>query len=191
MSGSHDARPAARVHRVGAVAALLAAVLVAGCAGSDHHPGTDVIERAASAMHVDPNLARYSLEVSDDGGTLAVTVDDQFESDQVERVRAFLRAQPARLARGDVGGLQALLGDDAPGLTTIAYRHADLHVAYVDDATGGRLVLRSTRHEVVAAVHQMLNQILVHFGDVATVPATGPDTSTTTTGPRIPSGLLG
>ena len=142
-------------------------------------------------MHVDPRIARYSLEATGDGGVLAVTIDDQFGSDQIERVRSFLRAQPPRLARGDVGGFRALLGDDAPGLSGIARGHRDLRVAYVDDAEGARLVLHSTRPAVVTAIHRMLNDIVVHFGTLVSVPGTGPDTSTTTNGATVPSDFLG
>jgi hypothetical protein len=170
--------------------ALSLVILSASCSSGDH-AATDPIERAAATLHVDADLARYTLDPTDDGGSIAIGIDDEFASTQIQLVRSFLRAQQARLARGDAGGLRALLGDDAPGLAAIARGHADLRIAYVDVADGARLVLRSTRPAVVAAIHRMLDDVLRRFGNLATVPSTEPPTSSTSNGPKVPGDFLG
>jgi hypothetical protein len=182
-------RPTPR-RRVATTVAVVAALLGA-CSGSGARSGTDVVERAATALHVDADLARYTVDPTADGGVLAVGIDDQFASTQIERAREFLRAQQTNLARGDVRGLRAVLGAHAAGLAAIARGHRDLRIAYVDEPDGGQLELRSTRPDVVRGIHQMLDDILTRFGKVASVPDHEPSTTLPANSPSVPSDFLG
>ena len=177
--------------RLAATSLVLLATSLTACSGSGSSTASDPIRRAARVLHVDPDVARYTLDLTADGGALTIGIDGQFASEQIERARDFLRAQQPRLLRGDVRGLRALLGTDAPGLAALAGGHRDLRVAYIDVPEGGRLVLRTTRPALVTAVHRMLDGTLVRFGDVAIVPTTESGPSTTTSGPSAPSGFLG
>ena len=174
-------------------AVVLAGVVLAGvaaCSGSGGGSAQDVVQEAAHAMHVDADLARYTLDLTADGGSVTVEIGDEFRLAQIQRAREFLREQQQRLGTGDVSGLRRMLGAQAPGLSVLAREHGALRLSYVDVAEGGRLLFHSDRPGVVAAVHQLLNSILVRFGDLAHVPTTDPST-TTTPGPPAPKGFLG
>lgn len=181
------------IRPVAVVVAVLAGLLgVAACSAS-HSSGApaDPVLRAAVAMHVARDLTHYTIDLTPDGGALTVTIDDEFAAAQIGRVGDFLHDQQRRLGSGDVSGLRALLGPDAPGLDALAAAPKALKLGYVELPQGGRLEIRSGRRAQAVSVHQLLNRVLVRFGGAASVGGTEPDTTTTTPGPSAPPGFLG
>lgn len=178
-----------------AMGVLLFLVAATGCSGSGSSGArsapADPALRAAVAMHVTRDLVHYTVDLTPDGGALTVTVDDEFAAAQIGRVGDYLHAQQRALGLGDVSGLRALLGPDAPGLEALAAAPKALKLGYVELPRGGRLEIRSDHRPQAVAIHQLLNSIVVRFGSWASVGGAEPDTTTTTPGPSTPPGFLG
>lgn len=165
---------------------LLAGALVLGACGGGSDTASDPLGRAAEVMNLDAALLTYQVAPNDRGGSVTVEVNSDFEFEEIGKLHKYLREQQARFREGDFGAERRIHGDDTPGLDALERGHDRLMVSYVDLPTGGTLTFRSDDPELVAAVHEWLNRVVIDFADRIGSTTTRPEGT-----PDVPPGLLG
>lgn len=147
------------------VAAILA--LLGACGGGDGGGAAtrhdEVAARGAGVMPFDLDRTTHVFEPDPDGGVQTVVADDG-DDEQVALVRAHLREEADRFARGDFGDPAAIHGHDMPGLAELEAGHARIEVGYADVADGARLTYRTTDPGLVDALHRWFAAQLADHG---------------------------
>ena len=145
-------------------AVLMAAALLAACGGDG---GADrreaVAERGADVMPFDLDASTHHFAPLATGLEQTVVVDDGVDADQVVLVRAHLRDEAGRFARGDFGDPAAIHGDHMPGLAELEAGYAAVDVAYADVPDGARITYTTADPALVRALHDWGDaQVLDH-----------------------------
>jgi hypothetical protein len=123
-----------------------------------------VAERGAAVMPFDLDGTTHTFRPTRTGGVQTVTVDDPADDQDRTLVRAHLRSEAERFARGDLGDPAAIHGHDMPGLATIETHATEIHVVYADVPDGGRLTYTTEDTELVAAIHDWFDAQLSDHG---------------------------
>ena len=135
-----------------AVAAAAAGYAVAARGEGDGDRQAEVAARGATVMPFDLDRTTHVFTPLPDGGVQRVVVDGRDRS-QVPLIRAHLRTEARRFARGDFGDPAAIHGHQMPGLRTLRAHAAKLDVRYAPVAAGARIRYRSRDRRVVQALH--------------------------------------
>jgi hypothetical protein len=157
-----------------AKASVLACVATAaiGCAapagsGSDlEQRQTEVARAGSTVMRFDLERTTHVFEKRDDGGLQTVLADSD-DPEQVALIRAHLRDEAERFARGDFHDPSMIHGDDMPGLHTLVMGRDRLRIAYRDVERGGAIEYRALDAELVDAIHVWFDAQLSDHGDHA------------------------
>lgn len=148
-------------------ATLLLAFLVAACGG----PGPDarqaeVAEAGADVMPFDLEASTHVFEKGERGGVQTVVADGD-DAEQVRLIRAHLREEAERFARGDFHDPAAIHGDDMAGLHALVTGHERLSITYRDVERGGEIRYASDDPALVTAIHQWFDAQVRDHGDHA------------------------
>lgn len=132
--------------------------------GHDHTRQDEVAARGAEVMPFDLERTTHHFEARPWGGVQTVVADD-LDAEQIEFVRAHLRDEAARFARGDFDDPMAIHGHEPPGLAELrAGAEAErVDIRYADVPTGGRLTYRADERVLVTALHAWFDaQLMDH-----------------------------
>lgn len=127
----------------------------------------EVAERGADVMPFDLDATTHSFTNTDDGGIQTVTADDPAETDQIQLVRAHLREERAKFARGDFEDPAAIHGHDMDGVAELAVGYHNITVTYTDLPDGGQLTYTTDRPDLVDAVHNWFARQVTDHGSHA------------------------
>jgi hypothetical protein len=150
---------------IGATAVALL-VALAGCAGNGDATAerrAEVAARGARVMPFDLDATTHVFTDTDRGGIQTVTADDPDQASQIALIRAHLRRERVKLARGDYEDPAAIHGHDMDGVAALAAGHDDIRVTYADVPHGARLTYSTDRRDLVDAVHAWFaRQVMDH-----------------------------
>jgi hypothetical protein len=141
--------------------------LAAGCGGDDDGSRqAEVAARGAEVMPFDLDRTTHVFTATPDGGVQTVVADEPDET-QVSLVRAHLREEADRFARGDFGDPARIHGEDMPGLAELRAGHHEISVAYDEVGGGARLTYRTDDAALVDALHRWFDAQVADHGDHA------------------------
>ena len=134
-------------------------------AGHDHTRQEEVAARGAEVMPFDLERTTHHFESRPWGGVQTVVADEP-DAEQIELVRAHLRGEAARFARGDFDDPMAIHGHAMPGLAELraAAEAGRVEIGYTDVPTGGRLTYRADEGALVTALHAWFDAQLMDHG---------------------------
>lgn len=156
---------------LGCAAALCAVALLGGC-GDDGSAlaerQAEIAERGAQVMPFDLDATTHTFTDTEDGGVQTVTADDPDDNDQIQLIRAHLREERDKFARGDFEDPAAIHGHDMDGVAELAAGYRDITVTYTDLPDGGRLTYTTDRPDLVDVVHAWFARQVMDHGAHAT-----------------------
>jgi hypothetical protein len=127
-----------------------------------------IAERGAQVMPFDLDSTTHTFTDTEDGGVQTVTADDPDDDDQIQLIRAHLREERDKFARGDFEDPAAIHGHDMDGVAELAAGYRDIAVTYTDLPDGGRLTYTTGRPDLVDAVHAWFARQVIDHGSHAT-----------------------
>jgi hypothetical protein len=145
-------------------------VVLAGCGDDgDALSGrqAEVAERGADVMPFDLDTTTHTFTNTDDGGIQSVTADDPDDTDQIRLIRAHLREERDKFARGDFEDPAAIHGHDMDGVAELAAGYRDITVTYDALPDGGRLTYTADAPQLVDAVHAWFARQVTDHGEHA------------------------
>ena len=113
----------------------------------------EVAERGALVMPFDLERTTHVFTPTASGGVQTVVADDAADREQVGLVRAHVREEAARFARGDFADPAAIHGEEMPGLAELRAGASRIRVEYEDVPAGGRIRYATTDAALVRALH--------------------------------------
>ena len=136
-----------------------------------HHAGVDA--RGDRAMGFDHDKTTHHFLLEKAGGTIQVTANDAKDVESRNQVHQHLGHIAKMFAAGDFSAPMFIHDVVPPGVETMKRLKARIRYAYEPVDRGGRVVIRSSSPETVAAVHDFLRlQIQDHrTGDPLESPA--------------------
>mgnify|MGYP006908215981 CR=1 FL=1 len=145
---------------------LLSIAACTGDADSDEARHSEVAARGAEVMPFDLDRSTHVFATTGDGGIQTVRSDDD-DADQIELIRAHLKDEAARFARGDFHDPAMIHGDEMPGMHTLVMGAERLSVTYQDVPRGGEIRYESSDEDIIAAIHAWFAAQLSDHGDHA------------------------
>jgi len=142
--------------------------------GHDHTRQDEVAARGTEVMPFDLERTTHHFETRPWGGVQTVVADEP-DAEQIELVRAHLRVEAARFARGDFDDPMAIHGHEMPGLAELraGAEAGRVEIAYADVPSGGRLTYRADERVLVNALRAWFDAQLMDHG--AHAEAGGPE----------------
>ena len=133
--------------------------------GHDHTRQEEIAARGAEVMPFDLERTTHHFESRPWGGVQTVVADEP-DAEQIELVRAHLRGEAARFARGDFDDPMAIHGHAMPGLAElrVGAEAGRVEIGYTDVPTGGRLTYRADEGALVTALHAWFDAQLMDHG---------------------------
>jgi len=142
--------------------------------GHDHTRQDEVAARGTEVMPFDLERTTHHFETRPWGGVQTLVADEP-DAEQIELVRAHLRDEAARFARGDFDDPMAIHGHEMPGLAELraGAEAGRVEIAYADVPSGGRLTYRADERVLVNALRAWFDAQLMDHG--AHAEAGGPE----------------
>jgi hypothetical protein len=119
-----------------------------------HHAGVDA--RGDHAMGFDHAKTTHHFILEKYGGTIRVNANDAKDVESRDQVRQHLGHIAKMFAAGDFSAPMFIHDVVPPGVETMKRLKARIRYAYEPVDRGGRVVIRSSSPEAVAAVHDFL-----------------------------------
>src|SRR5262249_41196782 len=120
-------------------------------------------QRGAAAMGFDQHKTAHHFFLYETGGAVEVSVNDAAEHAVVDQVRAHLKEIARDFSLGNFDKPFATHGEVPPGVPTMQERRSMLAFRYEEMRNGGRVVITSSDHQAIQAVHAFLRyQIREH-----------------------------
>lgn len=141
--------------------------LACACADTAEEGRQDEVAAVgAEVMPFDLDRSTHVFAVTERGGVQTVRSDDG-DAEQVDLIRAHLREEAERFARGDFHDPSMIHGEDMPGLHALVLGHERITVAYRDVELGGEIRYESSDEELVQALHTWFAAQLSDHGEHA------------------------
>jgi hypothetical protein len=136
------------------LAACIASAYVHSAFSQSSTRQEEVRQKGSVVMPFDLARTRHFFDDTPTGGVETVTANDKGDAKQIELIRAHLRSEAERFARGDFSDPAAIHGHEMPGLASLASSAARLQVKYKELANGASITFASRDKSIVAAVHE-------------------------------------
>jgi hypothetical protein len=94
--------------------------------------------------------------IEPEGGTVQVVVKDPGDTESLRQIRGHLAEVARQLAAGDFSMPKEIHGRVLPGVQEMIERKDAITYRYEDQENGGRVVVRTTDPEALAAIHAFL-----------------------------------
>jgi len=131
---------------------LLSAVATDDPAG--HAAGVDA--RGDHAMGFDHTKTTHHFLLTDTGGEINVSANDEADPASRDHIRQHLRQVASMFTAGDFSLPMFIHDKMPPGATAMKQAGAKITYAYDDTPKGARVVLRTDDKEALAAIHDFL-----------------------------------
>jgi hypothetical protein len=147
-------------------------------AGMTHEAHLKQMEKDAAlknngdaAMGFDQDAAVHHFHLTLDGGWIEVDVKHPSDEATLSAIRGHLKGIAASFSAGDFRKPFMTHSETPPGAARLAERKSAVTYAYGDVADGGRVEIRATQADDIAAVHAFLRYQITehHTGDALTV----------------------
>lgn len=148
------------------VASLLLVATACADASVSEERQAAVAARGAEVMPFDLDRSTHVFATTDGGGVQTVRSDDD-DPEQIDLIRAHLREEAARFARGDFHDPAMIHGGDMPGLHTLVMGADRLTVEYRDVPGGGEIRYGSADEKIISAIHEWFAAQLSDHGEHA------------------------
>jgi hypothetical protein len=126
-----------------------------------HHAAVDM--RGDEAMGFPHDKTTHRFRLSENGGSIEVTVNDSTDTTNIDAIRSHLTHIAAMFADGDFSTPMLVHNTIPPGVTTMQLLKKKIRFAYETIDFGGRVRIESTDPVALAAVHDFLRfQIADH-----------------------------
>jgi hypothetical protein len=147
--------------------AMMTALLMLGpatAALSQHDAGHHAMQqRGRQAMGFDQDRSEHHFRIQKTGGAIEVTAKDPGDVTLAKEIRSHLRHIRSAFSEGDFALPMFIHGKPPPGVDVLKARRDHLAVRYEDTPGGGRVDMRTTDPDTLAALHEFLRfQILEH-----------------------------
>lgn len=144
-----------------AVAAVLSALILAGCAREESAPQlsdaefTELQERGKEAMGVDQYTSTHLFDALPDGGRIELQRDAD-DSAGTATIRQHLQEIAGLFAAGDFRIPGFVHDQEVPGTAVMAAKRDAISYQYSDLPRGGQVRITTTDSAAVAAVHEFM-----------------------------------
>jgi hypothetical protein len=127
----------------------------AGHAGhAEHFAGVD--RRGDEVMGFSHHKTGHQFLIEPEGGTVHVTVQNPGDTESLGQIRTHLADVARQLAAGDFSMPKEIHGRVLPGVPEMIERKDAITYRYEDVENGGRVVIRTSDPEALAAIHAFL-----------------------------------
>jgi len=142
-----------------AAATVLLAMLLTTLSSNAAEPSTEarldeVAQRGAEVMPFNLERTLHVFSKTGQGGVQQVLAKEAADAEQIGLIRAHLRWEAARFARGDFTDPAAIHGEDMPGLAEL--RRAppgQINVVYSELPLGAQIAYSARDPALIAAIH--------------------------------------
>lgn len=142
------------------LAPVLVSAALAGIGQTHQGHGTD---RAGHAMGFDQQRTVHHFLVEPQGGTIQVTARDPQDLESERQIRMHLQHIAGAFAAGDFSLPLFIHESEPPGSAVMRTRRSALSYVYEPMRGGGRVVVRTSDAQALAALHEFLRfQIREH-----------------------------
>jgi hypothetical protein len=108
------------------------------------------------AMGFPHDNTTHHFRMGADGGEIEITVKDSGDKANTRAIRSHLSHIAVMFGNGDFSMPMFVHDSIPPGVTTMKLMKSDIHYAYEEMPTGGRVRIRSDSPIAVAAIHDFL-----------------------------------
>jgi hypothetical protein len=146
-----------KIHTLAAwsVAMLLAHAPVSAFEPADADRLNQVEQRGAEIMPFSLGRTLHVFSKTERGGVQQVLVKDTADAGQIGLIRAHLREEAARFARGDYADPAGIHGDDMPGLAELRRAQpGQIEIVYSELPLGAQIVYSTLDPALIAAIHR-------------------------------------
>jgi hypothetical protein len=151
------------------LAAIFLLTSLPAFAQHEHHDMSarqaEVAERGERVMPFNLGATTHVFIKARDGGVQRVFAKDTRDLDQVLAVREHLRTLATQFGNGDFSAPASIHGGDMPGLAQLqAAGPGELQVTYSEVVGGAQLRFRSSKGQLVTALHKWFDGQLADHG---------------------------
>ena len=156
---------------------LIAALIPSQGTGATRAPSSEhqhqVAQNGDKAMGFSHEKTTHHFLLKADGGVVQVNANSKDDQESRDQIQSHLGHIAMMFAQGDFNIPMLVHSVNPPGTTTMTKLKADIKYAYEASPRGGRVVIRTSNKEALAAVHEFLRfQIKDHAtGDSLTIGA--------------------
>jgi hypothetical protein len=108
------------------------------------------------AMGFAHNKTTHHFRMTADGGAIEVTVNDSSDKTNTTAIRSHLSHIAIMFSNGNFSTPMFVHDGIPPGVTTMKLMNSNIHCAYEEMPTGGRVRIKSDNPVAVAAIHDFL-----------------------------------
>ena len=120
-------------------------------------------KRGDLAMGFDQDKIRHHFQLTDDGGSIEISVTDASDDATRKQVRDHLKKIAREFAEGIFTSPIATHGEVPPGVEVLRERKALVQYSYEETAAGGRVIIHTADSRALTAMHDFLRyQIREH-----------------------------
>jgi hypothetical protein len=132
-----------------------------------------MIRRGDQAMGFAAAKTTHHFRLLADGGAIEVQVNDPQDAESRAEIHAHLAHIARMFASGDFSSPMFTHATTPPGVLTLTKLRAEIHYAYEETPSGGRVRITSANSQALDAIHAfLLFQIIEHqTGDPASIAA--------------------
>jgi hypothetical protein len=121
---------------------------------AEHFEGVD--HRGDEVMGFSHHKTAHHFLIEPEGGTVQVVVRDPGDAESLALIRGHLAEVARQLAAGDFSMPKEIHGRDLPGVAEMIQHKDAITYLYEDQENGGRVVVRTSDPEALAAIHAFL-----------------------------------
>ena len=123
-------------------------------AHTEHAAGVD--RRGDEVMGFPHQRTSHHFLIEPEGGTIQVETKDSGDTGSLRQIRAHLSEVARQFAAGDFSMPREIHGRVLPGVPEMIERKDAITYLYEDHEKGGRVLIRTSNPEAVAAIHAFL-----------------------------------
>lgn len=120
-------------------------------AHGEHFAGVD--QRGDEVMGFSHQKTTHHFLIEPEGGTVQVVAKDPGDAESLRQIRGHLAEVARQLAAGDFSMPKQIHGRVLPGVPEMIERKDAITYRYEDQENGGRVVIRTSDPEALAAIH--------------------------------------
>jgi hypothetical protein len=129
---------------------------------ASQHQG-NVEKHGDEAMGLPHDRTTHHFRLYSDGGAIAVTVNDNKDSQNMQAIRSHLTHIVAMFSNGDFSIPMFVHDQVPPGVSVMKSKHAEISYSFEELPAGGRVRIKTTNPDALKAVHEFLRfQIADH-----------------------------
>ena len=150
---------------IGSSVSLAFVLILAATAQAQHHGAHDpaLMERGNKGMGFDQHATTHHFILNNDGGAIEVTANSDTDEASARSIRQHLQHIAKAFSEGDFALPIFIHGAEPPGAAVLRQRKAAMKYRYQEIPKGGRVEIRTTDADALAALHAFLRyQITEH-----------------------------